>query len=157
MSKARAAKSTASGAPPSATAAPSSAPGGWPVCAREAPVADDALALIGGTPLVRLARVSPEGGGVVHGKLESRNPGGSVKDRPALAMIAARRAGGAAPAWRDDRRGHERQHRHQPGDDRRGARLSLRAGHARGHEPRAPLHPARLRRRNRADPGRTTA
>jgi cysteine synthase A len=51
------------------------------------PVADDALALIGGTPLVRLARVSPEGGGVVHGKLESRNPGGSVKDRAALSMV----------------------------------------------------------------------
>src|SRR5262245_11613172 len=51
------------------------------------PVAPDALALIGGTPLVRLARISPDGGGVVHGKLESRNPGGSVKDRAALAMV----------------------------------------------------------------------
>jgi cysteine synthase A len=51
------------------------------------PVALDALALIGGTPLVRLARVSPEGGGVVYGKLELKNPGGSVKDRAALGMV----------------------------------------------------------------------
>jgi len=52
-------------------------------------VADDALALIGATPLVRLARVSPPGGGVVWGKLEAHNPGGSVKDRAALRMVLA--------------------------------------------------------------------
>ena len=52
-------------------------------------VALDPLELVGGTPLVRLARLSPEGGGVVWAKLESQNPGGSVKDRPALAMIEA--------------------------------------------------------------------
>lgn len=52
-------------------------------------VADDALALVGGTPLVRLARVSPSGGGVVWGKLESKNPGGSVKDRAARSMVLA--------------------------------------------------------------------
>jgi cysteine synthase A len=55
--------------------------------ARAGPVAPDALALIGGTPLVRLARVSPRGGGVLHAKLENMNPGGSVKDRAALSMI----------------------------------------------------------------------
>lgn len=54
-----------------------------------APAAPDALALIGNTPLVRLARVSPPGGGVVFGKLESRNPSGSVKDRAALHMVLA--------------------------------------------------------------------
>ncbi len=52
-------------------------------------VADDALALIGATPLVRLARLSPPGGGVVWGKLEANNPGGSVKDRAALRMVLA--------------------------------------------------------------------
>ena len=52
-------------------------------------VADDALALIGATPLVRLARLSPPGGGVVWGKLEANNPGGSVKDRAALQMVLA--------------------------------------------------------------------
>ncbi len=50
-------------------------------------VADDALGLIAGTPLVRLARVSPSGGGTIFGKCEFMNVGGSVKDRPALAMI----------------------------------------------------------------------
>ena len=51
------------------------------------PVAADALALIGGTPLVRLARLSPPDGGVVHAKLEAKNPGGSIKDRAALSMV----------------------------------------------------------------------
>jgi cysteine synthase A len=62
------------------------------------PVAADALALIGGTPLVRLARLSPASGGVVHAKLEARNPGGSVKDRAALSMVlVAEREGKLAP------------------------------------------------------------
>lgn len=52
-------------------------------------VCDDALALIGRTPLVRLARLGPKTGGVVWGKAEFLNPGGSVKDRPALGMIEA--------------------------------------------------------------------
>lgn len=55
--------------------------------APNAPAVDDALALIGHTPLVRLRRVSPPGGGVVFGKLEAHNPGGSVKDRAALSMV----------------------------------------------------------------------
>ena len=56
------------------------------------------LELVGRTPLVRLGRVSPEGGGVVWGKLEAKNPGGSVKDRPALRMIEeAERAGKLGP------------------------------------------------------------
>lgn len=50
-------------------------------------VADDALALVAGTPLVRLARVGPAGGATVWGKCEFMNPAGSVKDRPALSMI----------------------------------------------------------------------
>lgn len=48
-----------------------------------------------GTPLVRVA--SPPGA-IVAAKLEGFNPGGSAKDRPALAMIeAAERAGHLAP------------------------------------------------------------
>src|SRR5215471_16646804 len=50
-------------------------------------VAPDALALVGKTPLVRLARISPASGGVVLAKLELKNPGGSVKDRAALGMV----------------------------------------------------------------------
>ena len=52
-------------------------------------VADDALALIGRTPLVRLPRLSPPGGAAVYAKLELKNPGGSVKDRAALGMVLA--------------------------------------------------------------------
>ena len=50
-------------------------------------VAADAHALVGGTPLVRLARLSPPGGATVWGKLEGKNPGGSGKDRAALRMV----------------------------------------------------------------------
>ncbi len=45
--------------------------------------------LIGRTPLIRLNRISDETGAEVLGKLESFNPGGSVKDRIGLSMIAA--------------------------------------------------------------------
>src|ERR671922_498657 len=45
------------------------------------------LELIGGTPLVRLNRLPKPGGATVVAKLESLNPGGSVKDRIALAML----------------------------------------------------------------------
>lgn len=45
------------------------------------------LDLIGNTPLVALKRIPEEGSAVVLGKLESRNPTGSIKDRIALAMI----------------------------------------------------------------------
>jgi len=54
--------------------------------------------LIGRTPMVRLNRLSDESGAEVLGKLESFNPGGSVKDRIGLAMIeAAERDGHIAP------------------------------------------------------------
>jgi len=52
-------------------------------------IAESVLDLIGNTPLVRLARVSAPGAAEVLGKLESQNPGGSVKDRVALSMIEA--------------------------------------------------------------------
>ena len=62
------------------------------------PVAQSTLELIGGTPLVRLNRVVPEGAATLYGKVEARNPGGSVKDRIALAMIeAAERDGQLKP------------------------------------------------------------
>lgn len=43
--------------------------------------------LIGGTPLVRLNRVVPEGSAEIYVKLEYQNPGASVKDRIAISMI----------------------------------------------------------------------
>jgi cysteine synthase len=57
-------------------------------------IADSVLDLIGKTPLVRLHRVVPDGAAEVLGKLEARNPGGSVKDRIALSMIEAAERGG---------------------------------------------------------------
>ncbi len=43
--------------------------------------------LIGNTPLVRLNRLSKPGSAVIYAKVESFNPGGSVKDRICLNMI----------------------------------------------------------------------
>ena len=51
--------------------------------------AHNVLELIGATPIVRLSRVVEEDSAEVWGKLEAINPGGSVKDRIALAMIEA--------------------------------------------------------------------
>lgn len=45
------------------------------------------LESIGNTPLVELRHISPKGGARILAKLEGHNPGGSVKDRPALWMI----------------------------------------------------------------------
>ncbi len=60
--------------------------------------ATDILQLIGATPILRLNRVVASGGAEVWGKFEAANPGGSVKDRIALAMIeAAERSGELAP------------------------------------------------------------
>ncbi len=50
-------------------------------------VASTVLDLIGWTPMVRLNRLPRPGGAEVVAKLESVNPGGSVKDRIALAML----------------------------------------------------------------------
>ena len=47
------------------------------------------LDLIGNTPLVRINKLVRAGDAEVWAKLEGFNPGGSVKDRPALAMIEA--------------------------------------------------------------------
>ena len=43
---------------------------------------------VGNTPLVRLQRIPGSTSNVILGKLEGNNPAGSVKDRPALSMIA---------------------------------------------------------------------
>ncbi len=51
-------------------------------------------ACIGNTPLVRLQRLPGVTSNLVLGKLEGNNPAGSVKDRPALSMIAQAEARG---------------------------------------------------------------
>ena len=50
-------------------------------------IADSVLDLVGNTPLVRLHRLVPEASAEVLVKLDSLNPGGSIKDRIALDMI----------------------------------------------------------------------
>lgn len=60
-------------------------------------VAEDALGLIGGTPLVRLKDIAstPTGtAATVWAKVESYNPAGSIKDRPAMSMVFAAEAEG---------------------------------------------------------------
>ncbi len=57
-------------------------------------VADNLIDLIGDTPLVRLGRTGRHLRCHLLAKLEYLNPGGSVKDRPALAMIRAAEAEG---------------------------------------------------------------
>lgn len=61
---------------------------------------DSILQCIGGTPLVKLRRVTAGVGATVLAKLESLNPGGSVKDRIGIAMIeAAEKAGLIKPDY----------------------------------------------------------
>ena len=55
---------------------------------------EDALAAIGNTPLVRLNKVTDGASCLVLAKVEYVNPGGSVKDRPAVAMLRAAEASG---------------------------------------------------------------
>jgi cysteine synthase A len=56
---------------------------------RAGPPLDSILEAVGATPVVRLRRVVAEGCAAVLAKLESFNPGGSVKDRIAVSMIEA--------------------------------------------------------------------
>ncbi len=51
------------------------------------PVYDSVVDTVGGTPLIRLGRMAADTGATVLGKMESRNPCGSVKDRIGVAMI----------------------------------------------------------------------
>ncbi|MFV9568049.1 cysteine synthase A [Thermoanaerobacter mathranii] len=54
---------------------------------RQNKIYEDIAQLIGNTPMVKLNRIVPEDAAEVIVKLESFNPGGSVKDRIALNMI----------------------------------------------------------------------
>ncbi|WP_449457872.1 pyridoxal-phosphate dependent enzyme, partial [Streptococcus suis] len=54
--------------------------------------------LVGKTPIIKLRNTSPEEAADIYVKLEAFNPGSSVKDRIALAMIeAAEKAGMIKP------------------------------------------------------------
>ncbi len=55
---------------------------------------DNILQLVGGTPLIRINRMNPNPDVEIYVKLESMNPGGSVKDRIGQGMIEAAEASG---------------------------------------------------------------
>jgi cysteine synthase A len=57
-------------------------------------IPDNLADLVGGTPMVRLDRLAPEGGAELVAKLEMYNPAGSVKDRIGVSMIDAAEAEG---------------------------------------------------------------
>ncbi|HYU30928.1 MAG TPA: 2,3-diaminopropionate biosynthesis protein SbnA [Thermoanaerobaculia bacterium] len=59
-------------------------------------VSDGVLATIGRTPLVRLRKLLPSARFELYAKLEALNPGGSIKDRPALAILEDALGSGAA-------------------------------------------------------------
>ena len=62
------------------------------------PIAEDLAGAIGNTPLIRLRRASAATGCTILGKAEFMNPGGSVKDRAAIAIITdAERRGALKP------------------------------------------------------------
>ncbi|HMM39054.1 MAG TPA: cysteine synthase [Desulfovibrio sp.] len=57
-------------------------------------VHENVLQMIGQTPLVEIRRLNPHSNVKILAKIECRNPGGSIKDRVALAMIEAAEASG---------------------------------------------------------------
>lgn len=51
------------------------------------PIFDSVVDTVGRTPLIRLSRIGKKVGGMLLGKMESRNPCASVKDRVGVALI----------------------------------------------------------------------
>jgi cysteine synthase len=51
-------------------------------------VSDDITSLVGETPMLQLKKLAPHGSADIFAKLEYLNPGGSVKDRAAIGLIA---------------------------------------------------------------------
>jgi cysteine synthase A len=61
-------------------------------------VSDDITKLVGETPMLQLKKLAPKGAADIFAKLEFLNPGGSVKDRAAIGLIArAEREGKLKP------------------------------------------------------------
>ncbi|MFY9674179.1 MAG: cysteine synthase A [Terriglobales bacterium] len=57
-------------------------------------VSDDITKLVGETPMLQLKKLAPKGAADIFAKLEYLNPGGSVKDRAAIGLIARAEAEG---------------------------------------------------------------
>ena len=111
------------------------------------------LQAIGNTPLVELVNINERPGVRILCKLEGCNPGGSVKDRPALSMITKAEERGALDAGQDHPRADVGQHRHRHRHDRRRQGVPRAALHARVREHGAQPDPAGPRRGGVAHPG----
>ena len=74
------------------------------LAAHRADIKDSILDAIGHTPLVRLQRLGAGLRPQLVAKVEALNPGGSIKDRVAVALIEAAEREGLAAARRHDRR-----------------------------------------------------
>ncbi len=57
-------------------------------------ISDDITKLVGETPMLQLTKLVPQGAAGIFAKLEYLNPGGSVKDRAAIGLIARAEAEG---------------------------------------------------------------
>ena len=124
--------------------------------------AESILDLVGGTPLVRISRLTGDLGPrerqpLLLAKLEMLNPGGSVKDRIGLPMIEAAERDGLSEARRHDHRADLGQHRPRPRDRRRAQGLPLHLRHGRQAVVREAAAPARVRRRGRPVPDQRRA
>ena len=86
-------------------------------------VSDDISQLVGETPMLQMKKLAPAGSADIFAKLEYLNPGGSVKDRAAIGLIARAEQRRQASAGRHRYRSHRRKHGHRPGFDRREPRL----------------------------------
>ena len=127
-------------------------PGLRPDRSAAAPAVSNMLELIGGTPLVRLRHLPGPGGADVFVKCEQFNPGGSVKDRVALAMIErAEREGKLVPGQVGHRRADLGQHRRRAGAGGGGQALPADPDHAGEHVDRAAHAAEGLRRRGDPD------
>src|SRR5688500_2465426 len=78
---------SASSRPRSARATPSPSSRRSPAASGSVPVFDSVADLIGNTPIVDVSKLSPNPRARILAKLEGQNPGGSVKDRAAKAML----------------------------------------------------------------------
>ena len=114
---------------------------------------DDATALIGNTPLVRINKITDGAPATVVGKLEFYNPANSVKDRIGVAIIDAAEASGELKPGGTIVEATVRQHRHRARVRRCGPRLRRRADDAGDHVQGAPRPAARVRRRAHPDAG----
>ena len=64
-------------------------------------VSDDISKLVGETPMLHMKKLAPSGSADIFAKLEYLNPGGSVKDRAAIGLIARAETRRQVEAGRD--------------------------------------------------------